>query len=552
MYLNESNFCVECPYDCTSCLNSEKCITCLENRFLQEHKCLTSDELSAVCDKPLPSGQGCAFCKDGYYRSGDGCKVCNEGCATCTDNIKCNTCQSDYFMSYNYGVCKPQNATSGCSFISVSLGCTNCISGYYLYHKECEKCEDNCVQCTSFLRCEKCASGLILKNWACKPMSSVKEFKEKMLHISNIPDDLEMVKIYQNIFIEKLQLDFKNPNNEGELLVNQPNIQTLRIGNIGKTVKKLIPVNTESFKYEMQCIPCEVPLKKNKMCTFTITLTPFCSTQLKDTLKFRILDLKEGSENIIEIPISYTTAPSTAIDPDELEYQRQIGEGGFGVVFKGKYRNNSVAIKKMKYANDMDDEMAELRKEIEMLDKFRSEYIVHFYGAILIPTHVCMVTEYAKYGSLNKLIKVVKAKEPNLRLKVKMMLDTSKGILYLHNNGILHRDIKPDNILVFSFDEKIGVNAKLTDFGSSRNINLLMTNMTFTKGIGTPVYMAPEILEQKKYKTPADIYSFGVTLYQCLIWNEMYTKDQFPNPWNIAEFVIAGNRLKKEGEMTDQ
>ena len=68
--------------------------------------------------------------------------------------------------------------------------------------------------------------------------------------------------------------------------------------------------------------------------------------------------------------------------------------------------------------------------------------------------------------------------------KVKIMVDAAKGLEYLHSNGVLHRDIKPDNVLVFSLDEIVLVNGKLTDFGSSRNVNLLMTNMTFTKGVG--------------------------------------------------------------------
>ena len=57
------------------------------------------------------------------------------------------------------------------------------------------------------------------------------------------------------------------------------------------------------------------------------------------------------------------------------------------------------------------------------------------------------------------------------------------------------------------------LNAKLTDFGSSRNINMLMTNMTFTKGVGTPKYMAPEILKREHYKKAADVYSFGTTIF---------------------------------------
>ncbi|ELP92422.1 protein serine/threonine kinase, putative, partial [Entamoeba invadens IP1] len=54
-----------------------------------------------------------------------------------------------------------------------------------------------------------------------------------------------------------------------------------------------------------------------------------------------------------------------------------------------------------------------------------------------------------------------------------------------------------------------------------------MTNMTFTKGIGTPVYMAPEVLNQEYYKKPADIYSFAITMYETFGWCEAYPDDDF-------------------------
>ena len=58
-----------------------------------------------------------------------------------------------------------------------------------------------------------------------------------------------------------------------------------------------------------------------------------------------------------------------------------------------------------------------------------------------------------------------KKQEPSDEIKAKLMIDAVKGLAYLHGNGILHRDIKPDNILVFSLDEVLEVNGKLTDFG---------------------------------------------------------------------------------------
>ncbi|ELP89832.1 MAP kinase-activated protein kinase, putative [Entamoeba invadens IP1] len=130
-----------------------------------------------------------------------------------------------------------------------------------------------------------------------------------------------------------------------------------------------------------------------------------------------------------------------------------------------------------------------------------------------------------------------------------MMTDAAKGISYLHKNGILHRDIKPDNILVLSSDLNDKIIAKLTDFGSARNVNMMMTNMTFTKGIGTPIYMALEILNKEKYKKPADVYSFGVSLFECVTWKEPYPKIRFKFAWDIVDFVVSGKRLKEQFHM---
>ncbi|ELP90937.1 serine/threonine protein kinase HT1, putative [Entamoeba invadens IP1] len=199
-----------------------------------------------------------------------------------------------------------------------------------------------------------------------------------------------------------------------------------------------------------------------------------------------------------------------------------------------------------------DNAIDEFINEVSMLDKFRSEYIVHFYGAVFIPNKVCTVTEFAQFGSLQDLMNHKNSNEIDVILRVKTMKDTSKGIIYLHNNGILHRDIKPDNFLVVSLDLNSNVNAKLTDFGSSRNVNMLMTNMTFTKGIGTSKYMAPEILKQQKYTKSADIYSFGITLYEVFGWCEAYQHTKFKFPWKIAEFVIKGNHLKIIEQITEE
>ena len=187
-----------------------------------------------------------------------------------------------------------------------------------------------------------------------------------------------------------------------------------------------------------------------------------------------------------------------------------------------------------------------------MLDKFRSIYVINFVGAVYITSKIAIVSELAPYGSIQDLIQKRKDNPLSKDMRVKFCYDCSKGIQYLHRNGILHRDIKPDNFLVITLDESGVVNAKITDFGSARNVNMLMTNMTFTKGVGSPKYMAPEILNREHYKDQADIFSLAVTMYEIFAWDDAYPVENFPFPWKIAEFVSKGNRLGRVNTFTDQ
>ena len=195
--------------------------------------------------------------------------------------------------------------------------------------------------------------------------------------------------------------------------------------------------------------------------------------------------------------------------------------------------------------------MEEFHKEVNMLSKFRDEYLIHYYGSVNIPNKICMITEYAKYGSILTMIKHQQRIEN--KMIIKFMLDTSRGIKYLHSNGILHRDIKSDNVLIVSLNEN-DINCKLTDFGASRNISMLQTNMTFTNGIGTPIYMSPECLNGEHYKLPSDIYSFSILMYVTWIWKDRYppTDPRFKFAWGIANFITSGKRLSKPEDINDK
>jgi len=102
--------------------------------------------------------------------------------------------------------------------------------------------------------------------------------------------------------------------------------------------------------------------------------------------------------------------------------------------------------------------------------------------------------------------------------------------------------LKPDNVLVVSMSIDSSVCAKLIDFGSSRTFDVAHIG-TVTKGIGTPIYMSPEILKGEPYTQKSDVYSFAVTMYELITNKAPYDAPEFVMAWDIANFVTAGSRL---------
>ena len=385
-----------------------------------------------------------------------------------------------------------------------------------------------------------------------------KEYKRlKQWSLFKIKDSMEIFTPINDILTaNRPMLDFNIISEE--IPVEEETSEIICIGNISrKRLKIQFSVMEGCDQYQIRSEPQLITLTKGKAFEFEVFIKPLCTCRLYEQIVISAVDIKTGEEHITHIKIRVKTMQSTRLDYRELKEDKKIGEGTFGTVYLGKYRDHDVAIKKMKTIDDGeggDDErqMQEFEREVKMLDKIRCEHIIHFYGAVMIPTKVCMVTEYATFGSLQTLLEK-RAEQPlNEKMRLKMVLDAALGIDYLHQNGILHRDIKPDNFLIVSLEEDIRANCKLTDFGSARNTNALMTNLTFTKGIGTPAYMAPEILKKQKYKKPADVYAFAITMYEVLSWTQAYPKKQFKFPWKIAEFVVSGNRMEKCGLITDK
>lgn len=196
-----------------------------------------------------------------------------------------------------------------------------------------------------------------------------------------------------------------------------------------------------------------------------------------------------------------------------------------------------MAVKKLlsQYLND--DMKIEFEREVTLMKSLRHPNIVQFIGASNVKESLAIVIEFAPLGSLAS---VMEKQQLSLQFKVTCLLETAKALQFLHSNGIIHRDIKPQNILVFSLEQRASVHVKLTDFGTSRFISDDPT--TITKNVGTIAFMAPEALGRNpRIDKSADVYSFAV-----LMWSVLFEQTPFKDfKWDsdIEQHVKSGHRL---------
>jgi serine/threonine protein kinase len=139
---------------------------------------------------------------------------------------------------------------------------------------------------------------------------------------------------------------------------------------------------------------------------------------------------------------------SFEIEPHEVQFANQIGSGGFGVVFRGKFRGETVAIKKI-HANALSNlaSIQEFQSEVAVLCTLRHPNILKFFGACVKPPNLMIVTEFMARGTLFDVLHQSQMKV-TWPMRRRMALDTCKGVCYLHDSQLLHRDLKSSNLML--------------------------------------------------------------------------------------------------------
>ncbi len=290
-------------------------------------------------------------------------------------------------------------------------------------------------------------------------------------------------------------------------------------------------------------------------CITGIGFLGVCGTRIADYISLRtkrIVEARSGDEHEKQysktrsrVGLRYSQAKaSRKIEVNSLPFRiiREIGHGGYATVYEGKYTKKGskqeidVAIKQLHRvyveSSGLESIKDEFEKEAAFLQQYKHPNLVEIINFIPDP-HWCIVLKYYHRGSLANVLRDQKYRLPWNPERNGFMTGIAQGLKFLHANNIIHRDMKPDNVLI---DEDM--RPKITDFGTAR----IQDTLTQTKGVGTPIYIAPEVVRpitgdgKVHYDSAVDVYAFSLILWA--IWKREEPFQEFENVWQMMTCVI--------------
>jgi serine/threonine protein kinase/tetratricopeptide (TPR) repeat protein len=250
-----------------------------------------------------------------------------------------------------------------------------------------------------------------------------------------------------------------------------------------------------------------------------------------------LLQLRPQAEGFLEpVPALLDTAddsiaerPGTQIGPYKL--QEQIGEGGFGIVFMAEQQQpvrRRVALKVLKPGMDTRQVVARFEAERQALALMDHPHIAYVFDGGQTPAgRPYFVMELVRGVPITDFCD--KNRLP-VRDRLGLFVDVCQAVQHAHQKGVIHRDLKPTNVLVTLHDDRAV--AKVIDFGVAKAMGQQLTDKTvftnFAQMIGTPLYMSPEQAQMSglDVDTRSDVYSLGVLLYELLTGTTPFDKER--------------------------
>ena len=233
--------------------------------------------------------------------------------------------------------------------------------------------------------------------------------------------------------------------------------------------------------------------------------------------------IDEGPPGELALPEAMPVFQANDFDVKDLKFLAVIGRGAFGVVYRGRYKGQLVAIKVSSLAfHEAKEHYQSFIREVEILSRLQHPHVVQLYAASLNPPHICIVEELVPKGSLHDAL-YKHGWEPSPLQILQIVADIAGALAYLHPQ-IVHCDLKPQNVLLDEDDR-----AKVADFGVSKykSGTYIMGQSTNTIN-GTPGYMAPELFSAGKVSEKCDVYSLGVLAWVCYCKTEPWASFNFP------------------------
>jgi len=198
--------------------------------------------------------------------------------------------------------------------------------------------------------------------------------------------------------------------------------------------------------------------------------------------------------------------------------RKRIGKGSFSTIYKGysTKTNKHYAIKEIVF--DKKQKKTNIKREFSLLKKLNHPNIIKLHDVIIDTNYnnIYFIIDYYPKGDLSQFLKRRPLKEKYCKKYLKQL---SCGLEYLLSNNILHRDLKPQNILLTDTYD-----IKLTDFGFARIIN---KNEMINTLCGSPMYMAPEIINKRDYDIKSDLWSVGIIMYEMIYGGVPYRVNNF-------------------------
>ncbi|KAJ9565583.1 hypothetical protein OSB04_001549 [Centaurea solstitialis] len=246
---------------------------------------------------------------------------------------------------------------------------------------------------------------------------------------------------------------------------------------------------------------CDEQEKKQQLLSTSDTLVEGC--QKEENFEYSVCSVCQNKRPSIRLTKDFNYAELYQAT-NHFSSKNFLSEGGFGSVYAGELKCGlKVAVKQHNDASFQGEK--EFKSEVDVLSKARHPNLVMLLGSCSEGTHRLLVYEFVCYGSLDQHLS---KRELTWEKRIKIALGAARGLDYLHRIKIIHRDMRPNNILVTHDYESM-----LGDFGLAR---ITSGDTDETRVVGTLGYVAPEYAECGRVSTKTDVYSFGVVLLQLI------------------------------------